>query len=381
MAYTQPAINYRTSYSASNIPLTGVQSAIINRGRQRFQDNFVGSQCEIELIPATSYATPIAVGQWLDVRDTTGTTGAWFTGTITDVNRTYSMPYNSGTGYAPGDRIRITATGSTGMLGVGNGVTISLGGSVTAAGAIAYCASQNNMGYWIFGGTSYALTQGGTYSNYQTLDLINQWCRTGQIFIDDFDSLFSSPAISILAGATLGRSATFTDTGATGSTTYKFNHIEYQSSVQTAFTQVAVTPTGLATQTAQTGSAPYATLNYQTLNVSTADAANLANYLLVTNNQATATPFIVGTDTSVQSNCMKVTQVMNGDSTQSIPLGTIVTVTFRGVTVYAQVQGIQSFFYPDRAGFQLFLSPSLGQAFTLNSTSNGVLDTNRLGFP
>jgi hypothetical protein len=65
----------------------------------------------------------------------------------------------------------------------------------------------------------------------------------------------------------------------------------------------------------------------------------------------------------------------------TVNLGAAVTVIFRGTTVTAQIQGINTTFYPDYATVQLFLSPSLGTPFTLNSSAFGVLDANRLGYP
>jgi hypothetical protein len=61
-------------------------------------------------------------------------------------------------------------------------------------------------------------------------------------------------------------------------------------------------------------------------------------------------------------------------------VGKTAVITFRGETVVAQIQGIVASFYVDRASVQLYFSPSLGVPFTLDSSSFGVLDTNRLGF-
>jgi hypothetical protein len=61
-------------------------------------------------------------------------------------------------------------------------------------------------------------------------------------------------------------------------------------------------------------------------------------------------------------------------------IGALVTVIFRGTTVTAQIQGINTTFYPDYASVQLYLSPSIGAPFTLDSPILGVLDQNRLGF-
>lgn len=379
MPYTTPKVTYSATYNGGFAQLSGVQSATVTRGRQYFQDNFSGSQCNVELIAADSYTLPLAVGQWLELRETTSQySPCYFSGRITDVNRTYGMKYDSGTGAAPSDRIFITAVGATGMLGTTNGVSSTMG-AIAAPVAMSAICTANSVSSVLYGTTG-ATVQAKTYINYKALDLINEMARTGQAFIDDFDTSRTQRQTAVIfANSGTGRVATFTDNGTTGDEVFKYNKIEYQSSVQTAFTQVAVTPTGLATQSAQTGSAPYASLNYQTLNSSTDDALNLATYLLSLNSQASITPFMITTDTNIQPSASIIPRLFNGVA-YGYPIGSQVTVTFRGTTVYAQLQGITANFYPDYMSVRLTLSPSIGTPFTLNSTAFGVLDTNRLGF-
>jgi hypothetical protein len=62
-------------------------------------------------------------------------------------------------------------------------------------------------------------------------------------------------------------------------------------------------------------------------------------------------------------------------------IGQPVSVTFRGTSATGTVIGVNSAFYPDRGNVQVYLSPSLGTPFTLDSSAFGVLDQNRLGFP
>jgi hypothetical protein len=62
-------------------------------------------------------------------------------------------------------------------------------------------------------------------------------------------------------------------------------------------------------------------------------------------------------------------------------IGASASIVFRGTTVTGQIQGLSAAFYPDRASVQLYFSPSLGTPFTLDSSTNGVLDQNRLGYP
>jgi hypothetical protein len=141
----------------------------------------------------------------------------------------------------------------------------------------------------------------------------------------------------------------------------------------------------LATQTATSGSAPYNSLVYDTYNQNTSDAASLAGYIVNLQSLTTAVPFSITTDTKMAANCTTISELSTSavfaDVTAGMNLGAAVTVEFRGTTVTAQIQGINTTFYPDYAQVQLYLSPSLGTAFTLDSSAFGVLDTNRLGYP
>lgn len=388
MPYVVPTVSFSTVYDGTFTTITGIQSVQINRGRKYFQDNFSASSCTIEIIPqdAGGVAAPMPiVGQWLEVRVPGGVGAAYFNGRVTDVNRTYGYPYNGTSKAAPADRVTITATGPTGMLGTSDGVETTLVGDWPVTAATSQIGTINNVPCAQFGASNPTLIKNGLYSNYKAFDLINQLLRTGQSFIDDYDGKRTlSPRMLLVTQPSGGIVPTFTDNGTTGTNIYKFRQIEFGSSVQTAFTQVAVAATGLATQYAQTGSAPYATLNYQTLNATTTTAASLATYLLNLNGQTSATPLTLSADTFSASDVMKVAELFTyttGQDFRGCPLGTQVTVIFRGATSYGQIQGITASFYPDHGSVSLSLSTSFGTPFTLNSTAFGVLGTNRLGFP
>jgi hypothetical protein len=170
----------------------------------------------------------------------------------------------------------------------------------------------------------------------------------------------------------------YSDAGTVGA--QKYNRIQYLSSVQSTFTQVTVEPQSLTPQTVTTGSAPFNSLSYQTLSATTGDALDLANYLLAISDSVTPTPFTLTTSTIFEDTATDVAIVRDGFTEQKSTLGRPVQVLFRGTTVNAIIQGVNTVFYPDYAQVQLYLSPSLGQAFILDSSAFGVLDTNRLGF-
>jgi hypothetical protein len=388
MAYTAPTVNYSATINGTYTALTGVQTVSISRGRQRFQDNLPQTSCTIELIPAATYAVPFAIGQFVDIRDTNSSSSpCYFAGVITDIDRQYSIPYNSVSGYAPGDRITISATGAIGAMGKTSLDSYSVS-DVEVIGSIFNAAAANGIyvGYQI----NNAIRNSAISFTGGLLDLTNDLLRTSQYMIDDIDTkrvayLTNNYATNQYPPGQGGNATKykFSDTGA--ASTYKFSDLQYLSSVQSAFTQVQVAAEGLATQTASSGTAPFNTLVYNSLNFSTADALSLANYVLAVQSLATVTPYSITTNTKVADDCINLAKIATSDiyagGDRRMPLGATFEIAFRGTTVTAQVQGINTTFYPDYATVQLFLSPSLGVAFTLDSTVSGILDTNRLGYP
>jgi hypothetical protein len=177
----------------------------------------------------------------------------------------------------------------------------------------------------------------------------------------------------------------FSDAATVGS--LKYQTLEYVSSVQNTFNEVNVVPEGLATQTAVNGLPPYNTLTYNTFNNTVGDALNLAKYIIATQDLVQITPFKIGTNTMLAPSCTNISLLSNIDQffvspfSKSMNLGSAATVEFRGTTVEARIQGINTNFYPDYASVQLYLSPSLGTPFLLDNNTFGVLDQNKLGYP
>jgi len=374
MAYTAPTVNYCATMDGTYTTLTGVQNVRVTRGRQRFQDPFPPTTLTVELIPANSYAVPLAVGQFIDVKDTNiAASSAYFVGQITDVQRSYGIPYNSVSGAAPADRITITATGATGVIGANtltNYVWASDGALTTAKNLM------NSLNVHVLMATgSETQVSGQTYTG-AALEAVNKLCMSGQFTITDWDNqraITSGRPLGIITYYTGGGQAyTFRDTAGSG---YRYNAIEYLSSVQNAFTQVQVNPEGLASQSAATGSAPYNTCVLDTYNANTTDAASLASYVLTMNSQTIPVPFMIRSDTAVQSDIMNFGIMIN------YPLGVRGTVIFRGATVSCVMEGIELNWTQDMGSVVAYFSPTLGVPFILDNTTYGILDTNRLGYP
>jgi len=377
MPYTAPTVNYSATHNGTYTTLTGIQSVNISRGRQRFQDPFPQTICTVELIPANSYTLPLAIGQFIDVRNAnTSTSPCYFTGIITDVVRTYAMPYNSVNGAAPDDRITITATGGVGAIGSAVLDNYSISANAKVSDTLDSLIAAQNVAA-VSG--DYPILHSAQTLSASALDAVNELLRTGQFIIDDLDGqrLGTTLAVYFYPSGTdfFGVDYAYGDTGAG----QRFKSIEYQSTVQNTFNYVKVEPAGLADQVTS-GTAPFNSLVYTTYNASTADALSLSGYLYgLLSGQLTPVPFTIATDTTVSANCVDVSRLAYGITGGAI--GQVATITFRGTTVSGQIQGIKTNFYADRANVQLYFSPTLGVPFTLDSNTFGVLDTNRLGYP
>jgi hypothetical protein len=385
MPYTPPTVNYSTTLNGTYTTLTGVQSVSIRRGRTYFQDNFPGTRCSIELIPANSYATPLAIGQWIDVRPTNSASSpAYFAGRITDVERVYDMPYNSGTGAAPGDRIIVTAAGPTGL------VASDTVGSYTFLYPTAYLQAffltlDRSDVYIVPAIDKSILTSATSVTNAGVFDVVNKFARTEQVNLDDLDAGRTTNPLNpgvvqpqmVWYSGYNSAVATFSDAG-TGT---KYNRLTFRSAAQSTFNSVNVLTDGLATQNVQAAIGPYNSLDYDTFSATTAAALNLANYLyLLLSQQNAPAPFSINLDTAVDDTFLQYCYVASRIPT-STWIGGQATIRFRGATYAAAVQGINLNFYADQANAEFIFSPTLGQPFTLNSSSFGILNTNRLGYP
>jgi len=376
MTYTPPTVNYSATLNGTYTTLTGVQFVNINRGRQRFQDPFAPTTCTVELIPANSYVLPLAIGQFIDVRDSNvSSSPCYFQGQITDVIRSYEIPYNSATGAAPGDRITIVAAGAVGKIGSAtlDNLTIFSGSTVDYPADIipAVCGVSSME-------ETSTIEVSTTSVSGPALSILNQYLQTGQMLIDDWDIQRLSTQLSCYIWNNRADNSSgfaYSDTGST-----RFKRLEYESSAQSTFNYIEVNADGLAPQTTKAISGPYNTLIYDTYNKTTDKALDLSGYLYnLLSGQLAPVPFTLTTDTTVAPSCMNVARLTQSPTFKPA-LGQVATVTFRGTTVSGQIQGINANFSVDRASVQLYLSPTLGVPFTLDSSTNGILDQNRLGY-
>jgi hypothetical protein len=380
MTYTAPTVNYSTTPDGTFTTLTGVQSVVINRGRQRFQDPVRQSSCTVEIVPASSYATPLEVGQYLDVKLVNNVASqCYFSGVITDVSRTYGIPYNAVSGEAPADRITVTASGGTGSVGRAEVNDLSWSGATTS---VALDAVLSDTGvFYVYEDNDIQVTD-QTVSG-SALEVVNTLLQTGQLMFDDIDTSRSSVKPGVVFGSVGYKSkpVEFADDG----TATKFREIQYESSVQSTFNYISVEPVGDDPYVTSSGVSPFNALQYRTYSTP-ADGASLSGYLYsMLGGLLEPVPFMIATDTAAAPDCMDYASVYSpaySDANNGYTvIGGTASITFRGSTVTGVVVGVSSVFNVDKASVRLSVVPSLGSPFTLDNTVLGVLDQNRLGFP
>lgn len=403
MPYTAPTVNYSTAMNGTYTTLTGVLSVSFNRGRQRFMDPFPPTSCQIELIPANSYATPLEVGQFIDVRPTNSASSeAYFVGEITDVERTYDMPYNSVTGAAPGDRIRITALGALGLIGratFNNDAVGAIAVPTTARNIILQTAQRLlNVNPSGVVGSYFDRGAQGFITSDSPLDVINQLAATDPLYLADRDNartIVSNPQGGGGASTRPGfgplefqitqigqRTDTadaflFTDSGGG----YFYNQISYGTGAQNFFTQVNVITenanglTDIPVQQVSTGLAPFSSLDWNTYNTDQTEANSLANYVFSRSYVPTPAPMMISSTTAVDDSITQLARM------NTILPGQRGQVTFRGQTYRVTLEGFDFAFYVDRAAITAYFSPFPLDYFILDSASNGRLDVNRLAAP
>lgn len=408
MPYVAPTVNYAATMDGTYTTLTGVQSVTFNRGRQRFIDPFPPTSCVIELIPANSYALPLAIGQFIDVRQTNSSSSeAFFVGEITDIQRTYDIPYNNVTGSAPGDRITITALGPMGLIGrtAANGVSYSvLETTSTVSNMIRQtCARFFNINANNFaGGTTFGrLAQSQTTSS-APLDIINTYAATDPLYLADRDNarlISTRPSGSGYVGlgpvefqltqigqaTDVGNTFIFSDSGGGG---YKYVGLEFGTGAENTFSQINVVTenvdgdTNIPIQSVSVGFAPFGSFNWNAY-VETSDfsgspyeyAQALAQYVFSRSYVESAAPFSLSLSTNADDSVTNIAKM------NTIMPGFRGTITFRGSTYRVTLEGLEVSFGLESATIRAYFSPFPLNYFLLDSADNGVLDQNLLGYP
>lgn len=380
------------AYSANGSTWTDVSNYVVNGtmkvGRQRLTDRYTPDIFSVELLAPASDGPAIPPVRYYLRAETviSATTYTLFLGVITDVNRDYGIPYNSGTGAAPADRITITAA-SYGMYLSGRGVAtnVVIGANTTLETAVnaVYDDGVSTSGGPTFVGSpasasdiwNTAIAQDETYTG-NVLDYINSVVASVVSRMSDGPSLTAGP--NLLDGNYIsGNDFNFSDGAAFGTQTHPYNQIEFLASDNNSYTEIRVGyNSNAATVSAVSGSQPYQTYSTVSVLESAATAQGAADLTLAILSQSQYTPFRVSTKASMMSNPLLPIQLSSNNTGRAI--GSLVQVRFRGTVYQTILEGYIITQDRDDAYYTFFLSPGLGQPLILDDANFGILDTNTL---
>ena len=368
--------NYTVSYSTDNVTFTAlsnVQAININIGRKALVDNYSADTCSMDVWYPTGYYSPIAAmvtGTFIKVVNTTTSKVIWY-GRITNTAVKYGIVYNSGTNVGNSDRLSIQAEGALAQWGRARGNAYSMAAG-TASAQLAAASASNGLN----SSSNYSATDNpslaATTVSSSWADWFNKWTATLNGRIRQGDN--TVVAVSKYSGA--NSAVNFSDT-TNNATNQVYDSIDFQSLGQNYFTQITITPESYSAQIASSGSAPFRNLNLQTFNSSTGQALDFANYLLTQYGLTTFSLASVSCLAEAQ-NTMKLDNIGTGfwDC-----IGAAVTVTFRGTTYYAIIEGASFTASPESSRYTFYLSGAdLNSYLILDNTVQGRLNFNKLGY-
>lgn len=230
-----------------------------------------------------------------------------------------------------------------------------------------------------------------TYSG-NALDLVNTLIATEAGFMNEvFDDINNECTLFLTdrrsfptpVGATYNgtKPAQFADTPSADINYLAYNAITFKSAADNYYTQVTVEPQGLTTQVASKGAKPYRGYAITTLDATTAQADDLAEYLVSMFSSKISYPTSITLQYEGQPTTRKQALFRDLISTGNMAVirGQIV---FRGTTYNVNVEG--SNLHADlSSGTTLtmhFSSTEMMQFLELDDTLYGTLDANKLGF-
>ena len=370
------AQNYSVSYSTDNVTFTAlsnVQNITLSVGRQALIDSYNADRCSIEVWYPTGYYSPITAmvtGTFLKITNTTTSKIVWY-GRIADTQVNYGIVYNSTTNVGNSDRLIISGEGSLAQWGRARGNGYAMGAGTASVQIAAAAAASGLTATSNYSASDNPLVAATTVSN-SWADWFNQFTATNNGRIRQGDNQITA----ISKYSSFNSTVNFSDT-TNNATNQVYDNLEFHSLGQNYFTQITISPESFTAQTAQTGSSPYRNLNLQTFNSGTSQALDFANYLLTIYSLSTFALASVSCLAEAQNN-MKLDAIGSGfwDC-----IGYAVTVSFRGTTYFAIIEGASFTASPESSRYTFYLSGAdLNSYLILNNAVQGRLDFNKLGY-
>jgi len=370
---TKPSVTVRFTQPGTSTVVTLTSNVITgcswSWGRQYVTDSFQGNTCQVFGIKPGNVTTFPELGAAISV-EVTDASGAgqtaFFNGFCFNVEIQYGI-------IAALDTFTISLESPLSRLGRQTAtLTTTAGSSITSAITSLDALTPLGVEYNAF--PFYSTTSAQTIEQTIT-DHINLLQRGEQCYVIELGNETvpeeDSTSVTFISNKTPKtlNSWTISDTGTTTSTTIRYEQINFQSMADNYSTKVIVNAVGFAQQDAGTGTYVY---ELDTINGSASQADDIAGYVKTMLDLNQRNP------TSVRFN-----GAANNSPIQAARMGTNydgVTITFRGTTYYALIEGCSFNANASNWDCELYLSALAYQPwFQLDSTQLGVLNTNKLG--
>ena len=372
MALVQYLLEYGSTYATLTNEATNLVSVNVNYGRRAQLDEYNANTASVTMRYPNGYASPNAswiTGTWVRISVRMVPLLGWqqlFVGRISDVQVEYGIPYVGSVGNA--DYVTLSCEGNFAAFGRVQGNNYAMAAASLQA-QTGNCATQTGLNITTdlgFGGTQQfpGTTISGTWGDWVNRTVLTMNGR----MIDLSDGiLVVNPYYKL--NPFFGN---FSDT-TNDASNHSYEKIAFTSLADNYYTQVTVSPEGFSSATVSSGSAPYRTYQVNTLNSSTAQATDLANYLL--SNYKTPALRIASVTCNLNAQIGQIPAYgMNYISTQ-------VSVAFRGTTYKGVIEGATFSGTPDSASATFYLSgQDLNNYLLLNDAVYGTLNNNKLGY-
>jgi hypothetical protein len=369
---------YSTTIDGTYTQLSNLVEFSINVGRRHQLDQYGSATATLTFRYPTGFASPITqlvAGTFIRI---TGTENfpKNFSGRISNVSVQYGMPYSGGVGNA--DYLLIECESWFASLGRMEGNDYAMpAGTVLSQVLNAFTPTGVSMTASAFSSEMAASTISSTWGDWLNRTAMSMNGRiidaaqNGQIKVVSPFDLYQSPTV-------------FTDEGP-GDSKQVYNQIEFQSIADNFYTQVTVDPESFpaATVTKAGATTPYRTYETNTFNSSTAQATDLANYLL--NNYGTSKLAISSISASQRSqgNYFLLDQIgiALGEGGVYACVGTQISIEFRGSTYVCVIEGCTVSGTPEDTIYTFHLSGAdLNAYLILDNATFGKLNENKLGY-
>lgn len=382
--------NYTVQYlnGSTWTTINKVTDLTFNVGRQLPTDQWQSSNGSIRVFYPTGYTTPIA-------NLSVGSTIRWFapgrsnvaswTGYVRNIALEVDVPWNATTGTGAADYLVIDCEGELSKLGRANYTIDTNSLNIDMGLAVGRLGTGTGAQVFDEGFFSSSFTVSFPAGTYQALQHLNTLATSANARVIDGVRLGvgtnpTRPA-AIVANSSLQTVAPVSFSDTTNDSTHSiYDSLSFDGLADNYFTQVVVNPASVASQTESFGSAPYSTLELSTYNSSTADAYELAAlnlnlYKLPTLGVSQLSATSAGQHTQ-NLDTLGVADAQFGELVMRYAL-----IDFRGSTYVAAIEGATITADTNQTRVTYYLSPATYAGWlTLDDTSLGVLDVNRLAF-